>query len=56
MNEMTQMNQSASAALSPEMEQNNPFAAFSASSMMMVVKKDLFGLGDDSMRHTSASL
>ena len=27
----------------------NPFAAFSASSMMMVVKKDLLGMGDDQM-------
>jgi len=34
-------------ALPLEMERGNPFAAFSASSMMIVVKKDLFGLRDE---------
>ena len=33
----------------------NPFAAFSASSMMMVVKKDLLGMGDDQMSSSPAA-
>ena len=42
-------------ALPLEIEQNNPFAAFSASSMMMVVKKDLLGMGDDQMSSSPAA-
>ena len=42
-------------ALPLEMEQGNPFAAFSASSMMMVVKKDLLGMGDDQMSSSPAA-
>ena len=42
-------------ALTSEMGQGNPFAAFSASSMMMVVKKDLLGMGDDQMSSSPAA-
>jgi len=55
MNEMTKMNQAASVALVHEVEQSNPFAAFSASSMMMVVKKDLLGLNQIRTSATSGS-
>jgi hypothetical protein len=45
---MKQMNKQASAiALTANQIQTNEFAAFSASSMMVLVKKDLFGLGDE---------
>jgi len=33
----------------------NPFSAFSASSMMLVVKKDLLGMGDDQMSSSPAA-
>ena len=42
-------------ALTPDIVQSNEFAAFSASSMMVLVKKDLFGLGDDQMSSSPAA-
>jgi len=49
------MTQASALALTPEMLQSNEFAAFSASSMMVLVKKDLFGLGDDQMSSSPAA-
>ena len=52
---MRNNNEPQAIALPLEMEQGNPFAAFSASSMMMVVKKDLLGMGDDQMSSSPAA-